>query len=48
MGIFHIPVAVARDIQTIMVSRFFAGMFGCAPLAIVGGMLADFWNPVDR
>lgn len=29
-------------------SRFLAGLFGSAPLTIVGGALADFWNPVDR
>ena len=26
----------------------FIGFFGSAPLAIVGGTLADIWNPVDR
>jgi len=23
-------------------------MFGSAPLAIIGGALADFWGPVER
>lgn len=46
--IFQIPVAVARNVETIMLSRFFIGFFGCAPLAIVGGTLADIWDPVDR
>jgi len=31
-----------------MLCRFFGGVFGCAPLAIVGGALADFYGPVDR
>ena len=31
-----------------MLCRFFGGLFGSAPLAIVGGTLADFWGPVDR
>ena len=31
-----------------MLGRFFGGMFGSAPLAIIGGALADFWGPVDR
>lgn len=31
-----------------MICRFFGGVFGSAPLAIVGGALADFWGPVDR
>ncbi len=31
-----------------MICRFLGGVFGCAPLAIVGGALADFWGPVER
>jgi MFS family permease len=46
--IFQIPVAVAQNIETILICRFFQGLAGCAPLAIVGGALADIWNPVDR
>lgn len=47
-AIFQIPVAVAQNVYTIMICRFFGCMFGSAPLAIVGGALADFWGPVDR
>lgn len=47
-AIFQIPVAVAQNLQTIMLCRFFGGFFGAAPLAIVGGALADFWDPVQR
>jgi DHA1 family multidrug resistance protein-like MFS transporter len=46
--IFHTPVAVASNIQTILVCRFFGGLFSAAPLSIVGGALADFWDPVNR
>lgn len=31
-----------------MICRFLGGMFGSAPLAIIGGALADFWGPVER
>jgi MFS family permease len=31
-----------------MLCRFFGGVFASAPLAIVGGALADFFDPVDR
>lgn len=48
MGIFQIPVGVAQNLYTILICRFFGGAFGSAPLAIVGGALADFWDPVDR
>jgi len=47
-AIFQVPVAVAQNLHTILICRFFGGLFGCAPLAIVGGALADFWDPVDR
>lgn len=47
-AIFQVPVAVAQNMYTIFICRFLAGFFGCAPLAIVGGALADFWAPVDR
>lgn len=47
-AIFQIPVAVAQNLQTIMLCRFFGGMFGSAPLGIVGGTLTDFWGPLDR
>lgn len=47
-GIFQIPVAVAQNVETIMICRFLAGIFGCAPLAIVGGAMADFWPPAER
>ena len=46
--IFNIPVAVAQNLTTIMLCRFVGGLFGSAPLAIVGGALTDFWDPADR
>lgn len=47
-AIFQIPVAVAQNLRTILVSRFMIGLFGCSPLACMGGAMADIWNPVDR
>lgn len=47
-AIFQIPVAVAQNLETIMICRFLVGVFGCSPLAVVGGAMADIWNPVDR
>jgi multidrug resistance protein len=47
-AIFQIPVAVAVNLETIMLCRFFGGVFASAPLAIVGGALADFFGPVER
>lgn len=48
MALFQIGVATAQNIYTILICRFFAGVFGCAPLAVVGAALADFWDPVQR
>lgn len=47
-AIFQIPVATAQNVETIMLGRFFGGFFASAPLAVVGGALADMWNPVER
>ncbi|KAJ5900686.1 Citrinin biosynthesis cluster MFS transporter mrr1 [Penicillium subrubescens] len=47
-AIFQIPVAVAQNLQSIMIFRFLIGVFGCSPLAVVGGAMADIWDPVDR
>jgi DHA1 family multidrug resistance protein-like MFS transporter len=41
-------LAVAQNLTTIMLSRFFAGMFGAAPIAIVGGTFVDFWDAEGR
>lgn len=35
-AIFQVPVAVAQNVETIMLGRFFAGLFASAPLAVVG------------
>ena len=47
-AIFQIPVATATNLQTIFICRFFGGFFAAAPLATVGGALADFFGPIDR
>ncbi|CAA19050.1 Spermidine family transporter [Schizosaccharomyces pombe] len=43
-GIFNISVAVGKDIQTIMMCRFFAGFFASAPLTVVAAALADMYS----
>lgn len=47
-AIFQIPVAVARNVETIMLGRFFGGFAASAPLAVVGGALADIFDPIER
>lgn len=47
-AIFQIPVAVAQNVYTIMICRFLIGVFGCSPLAVVGGAMVDIWDPIQR
>ncbi|RAQ56976.1 MFS multidrug transporter [Aspergillus flavus] len=46
--IFEVPVAVAQNIPTTVICRFIGGLFACSPLSIVGAILADIWDPVER
>lgn len=46
--IFQVPVAVAQNVQTVLICRFIGGVFACSPLAIVGASLSDIWDPVQR
>lgn len=47
-AIFSFATATAKDIQTIMITRFFAGFFGSAPVTNTGGVLSDIWSPEER
>ncbi|OJI88405.1 hypothetical protein ASPTUDRAFT_134689 [Aspergillus tubingensis CBS 134.48] len=47
-AVFTIASAVAKDIQTLIICRFFAGMFGASPLAVVPAVLSDIWNNSHR
>jgi len=47
-AIFAIPVAVAQNVETIMICRFIGGVGASGPLAICGGALADFWEAEKR
>jgi MFS transporter, DHA1 family, multidrug resistance protein len=47
-GLFQIPVAVATNIQSIMIFRFLGGVFASSPLGIVGGAMADMWTAASR
>ncbi|PYH93834.1 MFS general substrate transporter [Aspergillus ellipticus CBS 707.79] len=46
---FCIPIAVAQNYYTILISRFFSGLFGSAAMAVTGGAIADIWpDPIIR
>lgn len=40
-SIFQVAVAVAKDLQTILICRFFGGVFGSCPLAVVAAIFSD-------
>ncbi|KAJ6143843.1 hypothetical protein N7471_003296 [Penicillium samsonianum] len=45
---FAFGTATAKDIQTILITRFFAGVFGSSPISITGGSIVDIWSPRQR
>ncbi|KAJ5919360.1 Major facilitator superfamily domain general substrate transporter [Penicillium verhagenii] len=47
-AVFSFATATAKDVQTIMLTRFFAGFFGSAPVTNTGGVLGDIWPPEQR
>ncbi|KAI4687892.1 uncharacterized protein J4E88_003485 [Alternaria novae-zelandiae] len=40
-SVFNIACATAKDLQTILICRFFAGFFGACPITIVAAVFAD-------
>ncbi|KAL4867172.1 hypothetical protein BDV12DRAFT_210058 [Aspergillus spectabilis] len=47
-SIFTIGSATAKDVQTIMLTRFFAGFFSASTLSIVPAAFADLYNNRQR
>ncbi|KAJ5034736.1 hypothetical protein NUH16_006179 [Penicillium rubens] len=47
-AIFTIACAVAKDIQTIMICRFFGGLFSASPISVVPAVFADLFNNTQR
>ena len=45
---FTFGTATAENIQTVLITRFFAGVFGSAPVTNTGGVLGDIWSPAQR
>jgi MFS transporter, DHA1 family, multidrug resistance protein len=47
-GIFGIAIATAEDVQTVMISRFFDGLFGSCALTMVAAIFADIYSNETR
>jgi hypothetical protein len=46
--IFNIPCAVAKNIQTVLVCRFFSGFFASCSLTLAGGSISDLFPTETR
>lgn len=47
-AIFTVGTATCKDVQTLMLTRFFAGFFAASPIAIVPAVFADIYNNQTR
>jgi len=47
-SVFNAGVATGKDLQTVFICRFFAGMFGSSPLSIVAAVFADMFDNAHR
>lgn len=47
-SIFAIATAVGKDLQTVLLGRFFGGLFGSCPLAVVAAAFADMFDNKTR
>lgn len=45
---FSFGTATARDLQTVMITRFFGAFFASAPVTNTGGVLGDLFSPAYR
>ncbi|KAL8290079.1 hypothetical protein RQP46_003018 [Phenoliferia psychrophenolica] len=47
-AVFHLGCGAARNIETLIICRFFAGLFGSAPLTNSGGVISDMFSASER
>lgn len=47
-SVFTIACATAKDTQTLMLCRFFSGLFAASPVTLVPASLSDLFNNVHR
>ncbi|CAO1635613.1 unnamed protein product [Sympodiomycopsis kandeliae] len=46
--VFTFATGASKDIQTVLITRFFSGFFGSAPITNTGGTLGDLFTAQDR
>lgn len=47
-SVFNIPCALAKNIQTLLICRFFCGIFASGPLTLAGSTISDIWDNNER
>lgn len=47
-SIFMIATATAKDLQTVLICRFFGGFFGACPIAVVAAVFSDMFDNRTR
>jgi len=47
-SIFQLGVAAGKDLQTVLLCRFWGGMFGAGPLAVVAAVFSDMFDNKTR
>lgn len=47
-AMFAFGTGASKDIQSVLITRFFAGFFGSAPITNTGGVLGDIWTAQQR
>lgn len=47
-SLFDLMPALGNNVATILLGRFFGGLFGVAPVAIFGGVVSDCWPMAHR
>lgn len=46
--VWFIPIALAKNIATVIIARLLSGCFGAAGTTIIPGTLADIWSTEER
>ena len=47
-AVFQIATATGKDLQTVLITRFFGGLFASSPLAVVAAVFSDMFDNKSR
>ncbi|KAI0132712.1 major facilitator superfamily domain-containing protein [Xylariales sp. AK1849] len=48
LAIFQLPIALGENVRTILICRFFSGVFGSGVFAVVSGIYVELYEPISR